>query len=93
MTREPESIGDYLRLHVETNYRSITEAAEAFGCSKSHLSLVLTGRRRPTPTMCDAMGVQHHEVWCPKPLPVPGLRMRLVPVHRGRAASVQGAAR
>jgi hypothetical protein len=93
MTREPESIGDYLRLHVETNYLSITDAAGSFGCSVALLSQVLTGRRRPTPTMCDAMGVQHHEVWCPKPMPVPGLRMRLVPVHRGRAPSAQGEAR
>jgi transcriptional regulator with XRE-family HTH domain len=79
MNREPESIGEYLRLHVEAKYKSQREAAAAFGCSQCLLSAVLCGHRRPTEAMCEALGVEWRERWVPKAIPqesMPGLPFR-----------------
>jgi hypothetical protein len=82
VTREPETIGDYLRIYVDANFPSKRAAAEAFGCKPESLSAIMSGAAKPTPAMCEALGVVRHEVWCPKAMSVPGLRMKYTPARQ-----------
>lgn len=53
----PENIGDAVRMYVRVNYRSSKDAARHFGISQGYLSGMMTGVRRPTQKVLDAMGM------------------------------------
>ena len=45
-----------LRVHIARKYKVQTKAAEAWGCSRSFVSLVLSGGSQPTKVMLDDAG-------------------------------------